>query len=208
MELNDAIYQRRAVRHYTDAPVPTPAIEQLLRAARQAPSAVNQQPWAFGLFRDPDLLNRMSEQAKVYLQANLPRDLALHHLSDTISHPGYNVFHHASTLIVIYAKPARFDPIEDCCLAAQNLMLAAHGMGLGTCPIGFARPWLNLPEVKHEFGIPLRYTAVMPIVVGWPAGPTPPVPRLDPEIVCWRETPGRGLSAVPFPFAPPPTRQP
>ncbi|MCX6944469.1 MAG: nitroreductase family protein [Opitutales bacterium] len=109
MELNDAIYQRRAVRHYTDAPVPTTAVEQLLQAARQAPSAVNQQPWAFGLFRDPDLLNRMSEQAKVYLQANLPRDLALHHLSDTISHPGYNVFHHASTLIVIYAKPARFD---------------------------------------------------------------------------------------------------
>jgi len=208
MELTDAIYQRRAVRHYTPDPVPTTALELLLKAALHAPSAVNQQPWAFGIVRGQDLLAEMSERAKVYMLAHLPHDLAMHHLSDEFSRPGFNVFHHAGTLVVIYAKPAKFDPIEDCCLAAQNLMLAAHGLGLGSCPIGFARRWLDLPEIKNELGVPVRYAAVMPIVVGWPAGPTPPVPRREPEIVCWRETPGRGLSAVPFPFAMPAAQKP
>ena len=40
------------------------------------------------------------------------------------------------------------------------------------------------------------------------AAPAAPVSRREPEIVCWRETPGRGLSAVPFPFARPPTNPP
>ena len=56
MELTDAIYQRRAVRHYTPDPVPTTALELLLKAALHAPSAVNQQPWAFGIVRGQDLL--------------------------------------------------------------------------------------------------------------------------------------------------------
>lgn len=206
MDLTDAIYTRRAVRHYTEAPVPTTAIEHILKAALQAPSAINQQPWAFGIVRGREQLQRMSVRAKDYMLASLPRDLALHHMADELSRPEFNVFHDAGTLIVVYAKPARFHPIEDCCLAAQNLMLAAHGLGLGTCPIGLVRPWLDLPEIKNELGVPIRYLAVMPIIIGWPVGPTPPTPRREPEIVFWRETPGRGLSAVPFPFvAPAPT---
>lgn len=57
---------------------------------------------------------------------------------------------------------------EVCCMAAQNLMLAACGMGRGTCCIGFARPWLNLCEAKSELGIPESYIPVAPIVVGYP----------------------------------------
>jgi nitroreductase len=204
MELNEAIHQRRAVRHFTDDPVPTTAIEHLINAAMQAPSAVNQQPWAFGIVRGRDQLRQLSDRAKDYMLSTLPRDLSLHQMADELSRPTHNVFHDASTLIVIFAKPARFDPVEDCCFAAQNLMLAAHGLGLGSCPIGFVRAWLNLTDIKNELGVPARYTAVVPIVVGWPAGATPPVSRREPEIVCWRETPGRGLSAVPFAFTPPP----
>ncbi|HND62014.1 MAG TPA: nitroreductase family protein [Opitutaceae bacterium] len=208
MDLTEAIYGRRAIRHFTDAPVPTTAIEHLLKAALQAPSATNQQPWAFGVVRGQDQLRKMSDRAKDYILVTLPRDLTLHHIADSLTRPETNVFHDAGTLIVIYAKPARFHPVEDCFLAAQNLMLAAHGLGLGTCPIGFARQWLDLPEIKHELGVPVRYTVAMPIVVGWPAAPAAPVSRREPEIVCWRETPGRGLSAVPFPFARPPTNPP
>lgn len=61
---------------------------------------------------------------------------------------------------------------EDCCLAAENLMLAARDRDLGTCWIGFARPWLNLAEIKGEMRLPQEYEVVAPIVVGhtlaWP----------------------------------------
>jgi nitroreductase len=73
----------------------------------------------------------------------------------------------------------------DCWLAAENLMLMACGLGLGTCPIGFAVPILNTPEVKRELGIPAEYEVVAPIAVGFPRGFTPPVSRRPPEIIAW-----------------------
>ena len=160
---------------------------ELLQAAVWAPSAVNQQPWAFLVIRGREKLHEYSERAKAHMLEILPRYLELHQRSDELSGGSYNVFHNAGMLIVILAKPAEHPPSEDCCLAAQNLMLAAHGMGLGTCPIGFVRPWLNLGDVKTELGIPMSYTAVMPIVVGWPAGGTGPASRTEPEIVGWRD---------------------
>lgn len=86
--------------------------------------------------------------------------------------------------MVICAKSSAAAAAEDCCLAAENFMLAALDFGLATCPVGLARSWLNAPEVKRELNIPDAYTAVMPIIVGYPASAeTPPVSRLDPEIV-------------------------
>jgi nitroreductase len=87
--------------------------------------------------------------------------------------------------VVICAKPGHGAPVEDCFLAAQNLMLAAHGLGLGSCPIGFARSWFNRAEVKAELGIPAHYEPVLPITLGHPAHPPPGVPRHEPETVCW-----------------------
>ncbi len=188
MDLVEGIYSRRAVRSFTDEPVKQAAVMQLLLAAVQAPSAINQQPWAFAVIRGRERLAAYSERAKRHLFASLPGDLALHRRSDQLASADYNVFHHAGTLIVILSKPAPFPANEDCCLAAENLLLAAHGMGLGACPIGFVRSWLDLPEIKRELGFPTAYTPVAPIVVGHPAGETPRVPRIEPEVVVWLET--------------------
>lgn len=188
MELMEAIYHRRSVRHYSRQPVARATIMELLRAAVQAPNAANEQPWAFAIVRGRKRLEEYSARAKQYILTTLPQSLALHHRLDQLVDPDYNVFHHAGTLIVIYAKPAHYNPAEDCCMAAQNLLLAAHGMSLGSCPVGFARPWFNLDEIKYDHGIPQNYTAVMPIVLGWPAGTAVPVPRDEPEIASWAES--------------------
>ena len=66
------------------------------------------------------------------------------------------------------AKSAQPQAYEDCCLAAENLMLAARDEGLGTCCIGLARPWLNLRSTKDELGLPEQYEVVVPIVPGHP----------------------------------------
>ena len=67
-------------------------------------------------------------------------------------------------------------------MAAQNLMLAAYGMGLGSCCIGFARPWLNLGDTKSELGIPDPHVPIAPIVVGYPRRAASRVPRKQPQI--------------------------
>jgi nitroreductase len=186
MELMEAIYRRRAVRSYTERTVDRDTVMTLIRAAVQAPSALNDQPWAFAIIQDARLLAEYSDRAKALVLATLQPGSPLGHFRDTLANPGYNLFYDASTLIIICAKPAGANSVEDCCLAAQNLMLAAYGMSLGTCPIGFARPWLALPEVKRELGIPADYAPVFPVIVGYPKGETPPVPRNEPEILLWK----------------------
>lgn len=189
MDLLNAVYQRRAVRNYTDVSVPPSMLHQILKAAVQAPSALNQQPWAFAVIRGRELLLRYSDRAKTHLLAILPQSMNLHQRADALAGEDYNVFHGAGTLVVICAKPAPHHPVDDCLMAAQNFMLAAHALGLGTCPIGFARPWLNLPGIKTELRIPVNYEAVMPIVVGWASSAPPAPPREEPDIVCWHPAP-------------------
>lgn len=184
--LTDAIFQRRAVRSYSPRPVEADTVQKLLLAAVQAPSAMNQQPWVFAVFHGRKRLLEYSERAKRHLVATYPATFELHSRSELYEDPAYDVFHGANTLIVIYATAGRLNPNEDCCLAAENLMLAAYGMGLGTCPIGFARPWLDLMETKRELDVPEHYHAVFPVVVGYPAASSKPTPRNAPLVVSWK----------------------
>lgn len=69
-----------------------------------------------------------------------------------------------STTCRARAKP--LDPVEPCFLAAQNLMLAADALGLGTCCIGGALPLVRRPEVEAELQIPKHVTPATPIVAG------------------------------------------
>jgi nitroreductase len=82
------------------------------------------------------------------------------------------------------AKAPDAQAIEDCCLAAENLMLAARDEGVGTCWIGFARPWLNLPSTKHELELPANYHVVAPIVLGYPKA-WPASHGRDPAEIRW-----------------------
>jgi nitroreductase len=185
MDVNDAIYQRRSVRAYTDQPVDKAAIEALIKAAIQAPSSMNEQPWAFAVIQDPQRLSSWSERIKAYRLKRLKPDSPEGKYREMIASADYHIFHRAGTLIIICARPDAHNGEEDCCLAAQNLMLAAYAIGLGTCPIGFARLWLNQAGTKRSLGIPTGYVQVFPLVVGYPSGEIPPVPRRPPEMLFW-----------------------
>lgn len=186
----NAIYERRAIRVYSGERVSRSQTGALIDAAVHAPSAVNAQPWAFVVVEEPGLLERYAQEAKELLLAEptladvtssgLPE---LDRLRQMVSAPGYALFHGAGTLIVIYATEA--GGVPDCFLAAQNLMLAAWALGLGTCPIGLATPLFNREEIKKELGVPANWTAALPIVVGHPAGTVPPTSR-RPAVVTWR----------------------
>ncbi len=186
MELKEAIYGRRAVREYTPDPIPEEVIHRLLESAIQAPSAMNEQPWAFAILQGRPLLDRLAGRALAYLLDTMPAEGPFAKLRPTVADPQYQLFHGAPLLIVICARFKGPYVEEDCALAAQNLMLAAHDLGLGTCWIGLAREWLTLPGVKSELGIPADHAPVAPIVVGKPARPTPSHGREPPRIVSWK----------------------
>ncbi|MDR3453466.1 MAG: nitroreductase family protein [Rhodoferax sp.] len=182
MDINEAISGRRSVRDYTAQAVDEPAIRRLIDAAVNAPNAVNQQPWTFTVVRDQRLLDRISRDAKSHMLATLPADAASGHFRSMLDDPAFQIFYHAPVLILISAIAQGPWIVEDCALAAENLMLAAHSVGLGTCWIGFAQSYLNTPVGKSALGLPAEWVSIAPLIVGHPKAVAAPVPRKVPEI--------------------------
>ena len=186
MELMEAIEARRSVRAYKPDMVEREKIEKTLHAAVQAPSGMNAQPWAFGVIQDRERLKSYSECIKIDLLNKVEEQPWLARYQEHFANPAYNIFYNAPTLVVIYAKEATPIAQIDCCLAAENLMLAAADLGLGTCWIGFSYDFMNMPSVKQELGVPEEYAAMAPIILGYPDGPIPPREKNPPETVYWR----------------------
>lgn len=172
MNFLDVVKQRRAVREYTPAAIERHEVEALIDAAIQAPSAMNLQPWAFAVVLDREHIDGYAKRAQQWLSEHLSQLLSRQtqqRFEERMRDPAFTLFYHAPALVLVLAKSSQPQAVEDCCLAAENLMLAARDRGLGTCWIGFARPWLNSPEIKAELGFPERYQVVAPIVLGHPA---------------------------------------
>jgi nitroreductase len=188
MSIMDAIYNRSSVRSYSAKVLDQTTIRILLAAAVRAPTAVHLEPWVFAILQDTSALKRLSDRAKpLFLEevqrAHLDRG---GHTLDIFASPDFNMFYNAGTLIIICGKPMGPFVVADCWLAAENLILAACSMGLGTCVIGAAVPALITPHIKAELGIPDELTPIAPIIVGMPSGETPTTARKEPEVVFWK----------------------
>jgi nitroreductase len=168
MELMDVIRNRRAVRDFTDASIDRATMERLIDAAIQAPSAMNLQPWAFTVLLGREPVEAQAKRAKDWLLASLAQGSYEPSIRHMLEDPKYELFYHAPALVIILAKTSGNQSAEDCCLAGENFMLAARNEGLGSCWIGFARPWLDLPATKMELKIPDQYHVVAPIILGHP----------------------------------------
>jgi nitroreductase len=182
MELQEAIYSRRATREFTSEPVDRKTLLQLIDAAIQAPSAVNEQPWSFTVAQDRELLARISSESKAHILRTPPKELPSHHLLELLQDPGFDIFYRAPALVVISSVIQNEWAVENCALAAENLMLAACAQGLGTCWIGFAQMWLGTAAGKATLRVPSAYLPVAPIIVGHPQSPPAPVPRKPPDV--------------------------
>jgi len=182
VNLEEAIRGRRSVREYTDEAVDEPTIRRLIDAAVQAPNAVNEQHWTFTVVRARNLLDRISREAKAHMLATVHGNPHFGRFRPRLEDPGFDIFYRAPALIVISASAEGPWIVEDCALAAENLMLAAFAERLGTCWIGFAQGYLGTPDGKAALAIAPAWVPVAPIIVGRPKAAPAPVPRNAPEI--------------------------
>ncbi len=172
MDFSELVKQRRSIRHYESRPVEEELLLGLCEAARWAPSALNMQPWEFIIVTDPEIRQQLGDTAAI-LGIKWP------HLKT------------APAAIVICARKTSTYARDDCLLAAQNMMLQATDLGLGTCYVGgFASD-----AVRELLSIPAGYIVPGIVTVGYPAG-TPPAPekRALTEMVHCNTFEGRGLS--------------
>ncbi len=157
MELQEAILKRRSIRAYEDKPLTETEIKALIEAARWAPSGANLQPWKFIVVQDKNLRQEIGKQARFYF-------IKSHHVSE------------APAIIVCLANLQKSSfALIDVALAAQNIMLKATELGLGSCFVGAFKE----EKVKKILNIPPEYKIAGLITVGKPAeNPSPPT-RLD-----------------------------
>ena len=184
----EVINRRSSVRSYSGGAIDRPTVEALLEAAVRAPTAMHEEPWQFLVIQDRATLRRLSDRAKALFTDEARR---LHtpggdSAAARFAQPEFDVFYDAGTLIVICSKMSGPFVEADCWLAAENLILAAQAMGLGTCVIGSAKSALNTEAVREDLGIPRQTTAVAPIIVGKPREDWPPTQRRQPEVLLWR----------------------
>lgn len=185
----EAIKSRRAIRSYEDKPVPESAVQTMLEAATYAPSAINVQPWKFTIVTNKAEMKRLSDIAKPMLVRMLPDvgDEGLVGLKKRLSDPNYNIFYNAPLLIFVSGIKSPY-AVYDCSMAAQNMMLAAYTLGIGSCWIGTAVALANQPKVKADLGVPEDYEVQAAIIFGYPKGTSPKAPEKRPAQVLKRIT--------------------
>lgn len=162
MDIREAIFTRRSIRKFTGEVLDDETLDQVIRAGFQAPSAHNRQPWHFVIIREKDLLQSISE-----------------------GHPYAKMLPQAGCAIVVCGdKELEGIPgfiTEDCSAAIQNMLLMAHGIGLGAVwcavhPVGklvkLFTKLLNLPQHILPIGM---------VVIGHTAIETAAVDRYNAE---------------------------
>jgi nitroreductase len=93
-----------------------------------------------------------------------------------------DIFYNAPVIIIIFGNKNIPSTVIDCSMAAQNMMLAAHSKGIGSCYIGNVIPALMDEKILKELGAPAGYKAVAPMIFGYPKGRTIMPERIEPEI--------------------------
>jgi nitroreductase/NAD-dependent dihydropyrimidine dehydrogenase PreA subunit len=195
-ELVRLMASRRSCRNFTGEPVPRPVLEDLVKIGTTAPSGTNSQGWTFttlpsraavmklgnavGAFFKR--INRMAENPllrqglRLIGRPELEGYYRDYHqsvaegLADWEERGRDRLLHGAPAVIIVGSIPGGSCPAEDALLATQNILLAAHAMGLGTCLIGFAVSAMQKDgRIKDLLKIPREENVHAVIALGHPA---------------------------------------
>jgi nitroreductase/Pyruvate/2-oxoacid:ferredoxin oxidoreductase delta subunit len=201
-ELVRLMASRRSCRNFKDEPVPLPLLEDLVKIGALAPSGTNSQAWTFTILPSRAAvmqlgaavgaffkrLNRMAESRLLRHGLRLAGrpELANYYrdyhasveqgLADWEARGLDRLLHGAPAAILVGSAPGASTPAEDALLATQNILLAAHALGLGTCLIGFAVAAIQKDRrIKDLLKTPPAENVHAVIALGYP---TESYPRL------------------------------
>ena len=210
--LINLVMARRSVRQFKEDPIPEDLWKKLLEAGRYAPTGHNDQLVHFIIVRDQERLKQFSnEVTKGFIEiATIYKDnkSKFHELKKSMSKTSFKIlkglvipglpiilkgmeqgedfWRWNGELIIIHASKKTTTLIEDCSLAACNIMLAAKLLGLGTCSLGIATAAINLLEnVKKVVNLPKNQMVAYTLAVGFPQVKYYRIPPRQPAKVTW-----------------------
>ena len=150
MDTLTAIHTRRSIRKFESKPVPESDINALLDAAMMAPSAGNEQPWHFVIITDREKLDAI---------------VPIHHYAAMAAHAPVSILICGDLTLEKYSGFW----IQDCSAAMQNLLLAAHAMGLGAVWCGVYPVEDRISGFRKLFELPDSVVPFGLAVIGYPA---------------------------------------
>jgi nitroreductase len=168
MELLEGIFTRRSIRKYRNKKLSDQQVRILLKAGMQAPSAMNCQPWHFMVIKDREKLKKIMD---IHAYAQMLKEAAI-------------------AILVMIDTKLEHDTgygIVDCGAATQNILLAAHGIGLGAVWIGIHPREARKKALKELFHLPGHVQPYALVSVGYPAEVKPIVDRFTYEKVHYDE---------------------
>jgi nitroreductase len=185
----DNIYSRRSVRNFTDEIVPEDIIGEILRAGSYAPSGCNCQPWRFVIISNSAMVKRLGKKVgQLLVKYEKPPSTtpACGVWADLAQNPEMDFFYGAPLLVLIFQSRDGRTPVRDCSLAAENMMLAAGSLGLGSCWAGAGHILSLDREFLEEIKAPADHKLVAPLIFGYSAEKNLEAPaRKDDVILNW-----------------------
>lgn len=161
MDTSEAIKKRISIRAYEDKPVSAEDLEKIVESGRWAPNAG---PFQISVVRGAELRQRINDRAHDGMLNS-----GIEFLVKRASLPGYQPLYGAPVLMLLSGpKDAPFGAIN-AALAAENMILEATGLGLGTCLLLSPMPVLNDPnkrDLAEAAGVPDGYTVHCAVIVG------------------------------------------
>ena len=170
METKKSIIERRSVRSFTDQEIEKEKLEEILTAGIWAATAGNAQPWTFICVTDKNVIRNI----KVMSPGMLAQPSAIICILSNYSYAVERMGPQGSVLAMM-----------DCSMAAQNMMLRAHDLGLGSCVIRS----FNQNAVRELLSAPESHTPELLLMAGYPASTPPPPPR-NRSILFWNKFDG------------------
>jgi nitroreductase len=183
MQLDDCIKDRRSVRIYNRDSMPKELVETVLEAGVWAATGMGRQPWRFIIIENKEIIKFISEETKKAVREAMPVIAKRFETVEDI------ICYNAPVLIFICSEvDSTFGQINlrDSVLAAQNMFLKAHELGLGGCYMG----WIDLlyqthPEILKKAVIPEGYQMQVPLILGYPKSKSASGKRNKPNIIKW-----------------------
>ena len=160
------IFERRSIRVYAPGEVSKEQVQKLLAAAMAAPSAAAKCPWRFVVMRNRQTLARIAEV--------LPYGQMLASAALGIAVCGDLESAHDRQLSYL---------LQDCAAAAENLLLAAHILGLGACWLGVHPREERIKSIKEILSLPASVIPVACISIGYPGESKEPHATYEPDLV-------------------------
>ena len=186
-EFMSVIYGRRSIRNYTPEIIDSELIELLLNAAIQAPTAMHEEPCAFVIIQDTQILKTLSEDIKKNIRKQMVSgNSSSEHIVQLVEDDDFNVFYNASTLILICSQFSNKFTSADCWLATENLLLTASASQLGGCVIGLSIDTVNTKKWKDILNIPTGAEVISSVILGIPKETPPSSPRKQVKILSWK----------------------